>query len=250
MIKLTSGQVAQLTNISKSTLRHYVDKELVTPSVSNENGYHFFKEKDLYMVFQIKMLRTIGFSIEEIRASFRVDYFGDHFDEIYNRTKDQIDELEAIKDKLLKLKEIKKSITIGKTEVVFCSDRYLKKLPESYQVGMFQLDYQTLSKLKQSDFDLSAELYYMYHKTTGETLSYYEGSSSSYDKKLEAGNYAVKHFLANSEQKFEEEVAAFMKDSLFLLGFVATKDLYIHENSYLSLGYSDEMVYSIEVRVK
>ncbi|WP_413496901.1 MerR family transcriptional regulator [Carnobacterium maltaromaticum] len=126
MIKLTSGQVAQLTNISKSTLRHYVDKELVTPSVSNENGYHFFTEKDLYMVFQIKMLRTIGFSIEEIRTSFRVDYFGDHFDEIYNRTKDQIDELEAIKDKLLKLKEIKKSITIGKTEVVFCSDRYLK----------------------------------------------------------------------------------------------------------------------------
>ena len=52
MIKLTSGQVAQLTNISKSTLRHYVDKELVTHLFQMRMGIIFLRRKIFIWFFK------------------------------------------------------------------------------------------------------------------------------------------------------------------------------------------------------
>jgi DNA-binding transcriptional MerR regulator len=41
MNHLSTGELAQLFNLSKYTIRYYIDKGLLTPKQNPENGYYF-----------------------------------------------------------------------------------------------------------------------------------------------------------------------------------------------------------------
>ena len=53
---LSTGQLAKLFDIPKGTIRHYINEELLTPIVNEENGYQQFTEKDVYKLYQIIFL--------------------------------------------------------------------------------------------------------------------------------------------------------------------------------------------------
>lgn len=62
------GQVSKICEISIKTLRFYEDEGLIKPvKVDIYSGYRLYDEKNLVQIFMVKFLRSVGFSIKEIR---------------------------------------------------------------------------------------------------------------------------------------------------------------------------------------
>jgi MerR family transcriptional regulator, thiopeptide resistance regulator len=60
------GDVAKRTGMSVRTLHHYEEVGLLRPSRSSESRYRLYDEGDLLRLLQIKALRQLGFSLQEI----------------------------------------------------------------------------------------------------------------------------------------------------------------------------------------
>ena len=61
------NQVAELVDITKKNIRFYEDQGLVDPDRDPTNGYREYTLKDVENLKQIKLLRQLGVSIENIR---------------------------------------------------------------------------------------------------------------------------------------------------------------------------------------
>ena len=61
------NQVEEMVGISKKNIRFYEEKGLLMPKRTVENGYRDYCEEDVQRLQQIKLLRKLGVSIEEIR---------------------------------------------------------------------------------------------------------------------------------------------------------------------------------------
>ncbi|WP_170938439.1 MerR family transcriptional regulator [Bacillus sp. 7788] len=70
MTYVTSGEVCKLLNITKYTLRHYIEQDLVRPAKVAQNGYQLFDEKEIYTLYQILFLKKAGFSLKDISETF------------------------------------------------------------------------------------------------------------------------------------------------------------------------------------
>lgn len=62
------GEVARHTGLSVRTLHHYDAIGLLSPSHRSESGYRLYDTGDLARLQQIRSLRQLGFSLEEIRS--------------------------------------------------------------------------------------------------------------------------------------------------------------------------------------
>ena len=60
------GELARRTGVSVRTLHHYDEIGLLSPSHRSEAGYRLYTEADVVRLQQIRSLRTLGFSLEEI----------------------------------------------------------------------------------------------------------------------------------------------------------------------------------------
>lgn len=65
---LTTSELATLFSISKHTIRHYIDIDLLSPKERRDNGYFFFDEENVYRLYQIIVLRNIGYSLKTIKT--------------------------------------------------------------------------------------------------------------------------------------------------------------------------------------
>ena len=64
----TRGQFAMMGNIGRKALRLYHEEGLLVPVYTNEeNGYHYYDEKQLVILEKIKQFRKIGLSLFEIK---------------------------------------------------------------------------------------------------------------------------------------------------------------------------------------
>ena len=61
------GELAKRTGVSVRTLHHYDAIGLLTPSQRSESRYRLYDLEDVVRLQQIKSLRQLGFSLEEIR---------------------------------------------------------------------------------------------------------------------------------------------------------------------------------------
>lgn len=100
--KFTIGEFSEITGISKRMLRHYDKLNLFCPSEVNEdNGYRLYGQDQIVLLEKIQFLRTLGFSLVDIR-------------EIISSPIDLSDFLELLKDKEIILSkdedEIKSSL--------------------------------------------------------------------------------------------------------------------------------------------
>lgn len=62
------GELAKRTGVSVRTLHHYDEIGLLSPSHRSESGYRLYTEADVVRLQQVRSLRTLGFSLEEIGA--------------------------------------------------------------------------------------------------------------------------------------------------------------------------------------
>lgn len=65
------SEVKALTGLTKKALNYYEENELIKPSVSEENGYRNYSDKDVEILTQIATLRRFGLSVKEIKAALK-----------------------------------------------------------------------------------------------------------------------------------------------------------------------------------
>lgn len=76
------SQLSKLSGISVKALRYYDEEGLLKPSFRNsENQYRYYNDKDLQKAFFIKNLRSLQFSIMEIKEI--LEYYDDEEDLTY-----------------------------------------------------------------------------------------------------------------------------------------------------------------------
>ncbi len=62
------GELARWTGVSVRTLHYYDEIGLLRPAQTTEAGYRLYTEGDVIRLQQVKSLRKLGFSLEEIKA--------------------------------------------------------------------------------------------------------------------------------------------------------------------------------------
>jgi MerR family Zn(II)-responsive transcriptional regulator of zntA len=98
------GELAKSTGVSRDTIRHYLDLGLITAQRDPHNGYQEFSAAAAQRLSFIRVARTLGFQLDEIRHIFGKADKGrspctDVRDIIQQRlaqTRDRIAELQAL----------------------------------------------------------------------------------------------------------------------------------------------------------
>lgn len=65
--KMTSGEIAKKAGVSQKAVRLYDEKGLLKPADYSEGNYRLYDKESLIILEKIVALKTIGFSLEEIR---------------------------------------------------------------------------------------------------------------------------------------------------------------------------------------
>ena len=61
------GQVAARTELSITTVRHYDEVGLVTPSARSTGGFRLYTEADVERLLVIRRMKPLGFTLAEMR---------------------------------------------------------------------------------------------------------------------------------------------------------------------------------------
>lgn len=61
------GQVAVRTELSITTVRHYDEVGLVTPSARSAGGFRLYTEADVERLLVIRRMKPLGFSLTEMK---------------------------------------------------------------------------------------------------------------------------------------------------------------------------------------
>lgn len=61
------GEVAERTELSLRTIRHYEETGLVTPSARSQGGFRLYTEADVARLMVIRRMKPLGFTLEEMR---------------------------------------------------------------------------------------------------------------------------------------------------------------------------------------
>lgn len=64
---MTVGEVAKKIGVTIRTLQYYDKKGLLSPSAKSEGGRRLYKNKDLVTLHQIISLKSLGFSLDDIK---------------------------------------------------------------------------------------------------------------------------------------------------------------------------------------
>jgi DNA-binding transcriptional MerR regulator len=72
---LTVGSLAEQSNISPRTIKHWEDKGIITPDMRSEGGFRLYPKVCVYLCQLIKDLQLFGYTLEEIKSIS--DYFRD-----------------------------------------------------------------------------------------------------------------------------------------------------------------------------
>lgn len=66
------GAVAERTELSLRTLRHYDEIGLVTPSQRSEGGFRLYSKADVERILLIRRMKPLDFSLEQMRELLEV----------------------------------------------------------------------------------------------------------------------------------------------------------------------------------
>jgi MerR family copper efflux transcriptional regulator len=83
------GSVAERTELSIRTLRHYDEVGLVTPSARSSGGFRLYTSRDVDRLHTIRQMKPLGFTLEEMRQLL------DSLDTLTNHASDAAETREA-----------------------------------------------------------------------------------------------------------------------------------------------------------
>jgi len=61
------GEVAERTELSLRTIRHYEETGLVTPSARSQGGFRLYTEADIARLMVIRRMKPLGFTLDQMR---------------------------------------------------------------------------------------------------------------------------------------------------------------------------------------
>ncbi len=64
---MTAGQAAKIMGVTVRTIQYYDTKKLLVPSAVSEGGRRLYTHRDLIKLHQILSLKSLGFSLDDIR---------------------------------------------------------------------------------------------------------------------------------------------------------------------------------------
>ena len=65
---MTVGEVAKKMGVTVRTLQYYDKEGLLSPSAESDGGRRLYTDKDLVMLNQIISLKSLGFSLDDIKG--------------------------------------------------------------------------------------------------------------------------------------------------------------------------------------
>ena len=65
------GEVAERTELSLRSLRHWDEVGLLSPSGRSEGGFRLYTEDDVAKILAIRRMKPLGWSLEEMAAATR-----------------------------------------------------------------------------------------------------------------------------------------------------------------------------------
>lgn len=239
------SQVAKIFKITKYTIRHYVDEHLLVPLKDEVNGYYIFSEEDLYRLYQVITFRKIGYSISSIKKILVQNDLVNVFEIAENKIQNKIDELVEIKSSIQEV--IQAQETTNLNEIHFCekSERFFKRIPknllEEGQVNLFTASNSGFVQLENINYLIDKE---------GNYVTYSRARFDDYDCKIYPGTHACNDILVADEQSLEKQIEVFKNDHLIKSSLASGSGIMLcYENILKSLAYSEETVFTIEVKL-
>ncbi|MFP7495265.1 MerR family transcriptional regulator [Terribacillus saccharophilus] len=246
---LTSGELAGLLDITKYTLRHYEDQQLIQPAFIDENGYHMYGEAEVYTMAHILLLKEIGFSLKDIRASMNSEAdYTKSLTSVLLKVESEIKRLSTLKGKMQAMIELQQAET-SKLSKEIRDDRYFTFLPESLLDETYNLNLKMLAKDKNDSMKVLDELAYAIPDSGQNIRAMCKSDSSEADYIMPGGMYYQKKVVIEQEDELYQEIEDFYED-LAQEDAAYDGDLLIREEVYLSVFQTKSMVYCLEVKAK
>lgn len=142
---MTVGEAAEKVGVTVRTLQYYDKKGLLSPSAESEGGRRLYTDKDLVILHQILSLKSLGFSLEDIKR--RLISLNTPAD-VVNALDDQADN---IRRKIEQLSESLKAIEQLRGEVLQMQSVNFKKYADIIVNLQMKNEYYYLIKLFDDD---------------------------------------------------------------------------------------------------
>ena len=156
---MTVGEVAKKMGVTVRTLQYYDKEELLSPSAESEGGRRLYTDKDLVMLHQIISLKSLGFSLKDIKG--RLNSLKTP-SEVANALTEQAD---AIRINIKQLKDSLAAIEQLKTEVLQMQTVNYKKYADI--IVNLQMKNESYSLIKLFDDDTLDRIRSRFDKKSG-----------------------------------------------------------------------------------
>lgn len=113
----TISEFSKIGSLSTRALRLYEEKGLLEPSYRGANGYRYYKEELVPKLLKIQQLKSLGFSLEEIKNVISLDHekFNKNLKDQLVRIKSEIANLHSKEEEIIKLLSVTQKIESGLT---------------------------------------------------------------------------------------------------------------------------------------
>ena len=157
---MTVGEVAKKMGVTVRTLQYYDKEELLSPSAESEGGRRLYTDKDLVMLHQIISLKSLGFSLKDIKG--RLNFLKTPA-EVANALTEQADD---IRQKIAQLQTSLSEIEQLKVEVLQIQTVDFKKYADI--IVNLQMKNDSYSLIKRFDDDTLDQIRSRFDKKSGQ----------------------------------------------------------------------------------
>lgn len=155
----TKSEFCKMAGISKETLRHYIDKELIRPAKISANGYRKFSDEDILHLWEIRLGASLGHSLSCMKENRNSSSLTDFYDELIIREEElslqleelqhQIDMVDEIKHYVHRELVSKEMITMERSKSLYrctyngskTSEKQMELFVNSFPYTSFAIDY-------------------------------------------------------------------------------------------------------------
>lgn len=108
---MTVGEAAKKMNVTVRTLQYYDKEGLLSPSAESEGGRRLYTDKDLVMLHQIISLKSLGFSLDDIKQRLiSLETPADVANALTEQADDIRQKIEQLKDSLSAIEQLKTEV--------------------------------------------------------------------------------------------------------------------------------------------
>ena len=261
------GEISKLYNIGTDTLRYYEEVGILKPK-RDQNGYRMYSISDIRTLNILRELRSIGFSVDEIKRhlkDFNLQKTRDLFENAVSAIDKKVADLNLLKTQLLeRIEEIdyhaEADIAYDTVEIRQIQERHILKLSENairdddldFVIKKLQSEYEDqLYIIGNGDIGATIPLDYLATGRYGifDSAFYIVDENEEFDALLPAGNYiymTVKGSYAKIPLAWKELILYAEKEKIELEGHAI--ELYIIDNH--DTGDENEYITQLQIKVR